>query len=47
MKSNMKQWLLKQIRREISYLGEYCNNSPFDKFSYNLYLIMITIFYKS
>lgn len=33
------------LRYKVSELGEYCNNHPYDKVAYGLYLIMIDILY--
>lgn len=40
----MKQRLLRYVRWKLGSLGEYCNNNPFDKIAYTLYLILIDIF---
>lgn len=41
----MKIKILKWLRWKISNLGEYCNNNPYDKLAYGLYLTLTDIVY--
>lgn len=37
--------LLRYLRWKAAKLGEYCNNHPFDKGAYGLYLTLIDLLY--
>lgn len=41
-------WKLKRWgRNKVSNLGEYCNNHPYDKVAYGIYLMLIDILYEN
>lgn len=41
----IKVEILKWLRHKVSNLGEYCNNNPYNKAAYGLYLSLVDLAY--